>query len=157
MRVLSPKIEPRVFVEDGSMANTATLCPSFSSFIPRASIKVDLPTPGTPVMPTRRAFPEKGNKRTSSSCASTLCAGALDSSSVMAREMCVRLPARTASKSSSTSIRRRARLTTSGATAVTSPRSVPAVVMREPKWCSRYSLSTAMSGIPHNQNLGIYV
>ena len=144
MRVLSPRIEPRVFVDDGSMASTASLWPSPMSVMPRASMNVDLPTPGTPVMPTRNALPVKGKSLTRSSCASTRWAGAVDSSRVMAREMWVRSPARTPVNSSSTSMRRRARVTISGATAVCSPRSVPAVVMREPRWCSRYSSSMVM-------------
>ena len=49
--VLSPKIDPPENRDEGSTANTATLRPFFISFIPKDSIKVDLPTPGTPVIP----------------------------------------------------------------------------------------------------------
>ena len=41
----------RDFFDDGSMANTATLKPSLINFRPNDSMKVDFPTPGTPVMP----------------------------------------------------------------------------------------------------------
>ena len=60
MRVLSPRIEPPVRVEDGSTASTATLWPSAVSREPSASMAVDLPTPGTPVIPTRTAPPVWG-------------------------------------------------------------------------------------------------
>ena len=42
-------------VEEGSTASTATLCPFWVRKLPSASIVVDLPTPGTPVMPIRTA------------------------------------------------------------------------------------------------------
>ena len=61
IRVLSPKMEPPVRVEDGSTASTATLCPAAVRLAPRASMVVDLPTPGTPVMPTRIAVPVCGS------------------------------------------------------------------------------------------------
>ena len=57
MRVLSPRIEPPVRVDDGSTASTATLWPLPVSMLPSASMVVDLPTPGAPVMPTRTALP----------------------------------------------------------------------------------------------------
>ena len=57
IRVLSPRMEPPVRAEDGSTASTATLCPRSVSRLPSASMVVDLPTPGAPVMPTRRAVP----------------------------------------------------------------------------------------------------
>ena len=44
---------PPVRVDEGSTASTATLCPSVVSIVPSASMNVDLPTPGTPVIPTR--------------------------------------------------------------------------------------------------------
>ena len=61
MRVLSPRIEPPVRADEGSTASTATLWPLSISAMPSASIVVDLPTPGEPVMPTRIALPVSGN------------------------------------------------------------------------------------------------
>ena len=57
MRVLSPNIDPRERSDDGSMANTAKRLPILHSSVPKASIKVDLPAPGTPVMPSRIELP----------------------------------------------------------------------------------------------------
>ena len=57
MRVLSARIEPPVRRDDGSTASTATLRPCPVSMLPNASMVVDLPTPGAPVMPTRTALP----------------------------------------------------------------------------------------------------
>ncbi len=57
MRVLSARIEPPVRRDDGSTASTATLWPCRVSIVPSASMVVDLPTPGEPVMPTRTALP----------------------------------------------------------------------------------------------------
>jgi len=48
MRVLSPKIEPPLRSELGSMASTASLWRSEVTMLPIASMKVDLPAPGTP-------------------------------------------------------------------------------------------------------------
>ncbi len=61
MRVLSPRIEPPVREEEGSTASTATRWPAAVRLDPRASMVVDLPTPGTPVMPTRIALPVWGS------------------------------------------------------------------------------------------------
>ena len=69
MRVLSPRIEPPVRLEDGSTASTATRCPSEVSMVPNASMNVDLPTPGTPLTPIRRALPLCGSSAVSSSWA----------------------------------------------------------------------------------------
>ena len=66
MRVLSPRIEPPETSEDGSTASTATRRPESARWMPSASMKVDLPTPGGPEMPTRAAPPVAG----SSSCRS---------------------------------------------------------------------------------------
>src|SRR6185312_7982230 len=60
-RVLSPRIEPPVRAEVGSTASTATLWLSSIRYMPSASMVVDLPTPGEPVMPTRIALPVPGN------------------------------------------------------------------------------------------------
>ena len=51
--VLSPSIDPPDSLDEGSIANTATLKPFFIKNSPNDSIKVDLPTPGTPVIPIR--------------------------------------------------------------------------------------------------------
>ncbi len=61
IRVLSPRIEPPLRVEDGSTASTATLRPCCVRKLPSASIVADLPTPGVPVMPTRTAWPVAGS------------------------------------------------------------------------------------------------
>ena len=66
MRVLSPSIDPPVTCDEGSMHSTATFpglklegfaC-SFSfmpkTYIPKASTKVDFPTPGGPAIPSRK-------------------------------------------------------------------------------------------------------
>ena len=55
IRVLSPRIEPPERAEDGSTASTATFRPCSTSMVPKASMKVDLPTPGEPESPTRIA------------------------------------------------------------------------------------------------------
>ena len=53
MRVLSPRMLPLERSELGSMASTASLPPHLSSTcIPNSSMDVDLPAPGTPLMPT---------------------------------------------------------------------------------------------------------
>ena len=52
---------------DGSMASTATLWPAAVRFRPNASMVVDLPAPGTPVIPSRWARPVSGMS-CSSSC-----------------------------------------------------------------------------------------
>ena len=62
MRVLSPRMLPPVRVDEGSTASTATRWPSPVSIVPRASMNVDLPTPGTPVMPTRWLPPALGQE-----------------------------------------------------------------------------------------------
>ena len=49
-----PSMEPPLMAEEGSTASTATRWPCSMMVVPRASMKVDLPTPGTPEMPTRR-------------------------------------------------------------------------------------------------------
>ena len=49
--VLSPRILPLLIELLGSIASTATFFPSFIKWFPKASIKVLLPTPGTPVIP----------------------------------------------------------------------------------------------------------
>ena len=88
---------PPVRVEDGSTASTATRCPRAVSMLPNASMNVDLPTPGTPVMPMRVAFPAYGASCTSSSWASARWSARLDSTSVIARARSARVPPRTRS------------------------------------------------------------
>ncbi|SHY44845.1 Uncharacterised protein [Mycobacteroides abscessus subsp. abscessus] len=56
-------------VDDGSTASTATRCPCSMRYIPSASMVVDFPTPGTPVIPTRSAFPPSGESSSSNCCA----------------------------------------------------------------------------------------
>src|SRR5699024_7677858 len=72
---------------------------------------------------------------------SSRCAAEVDSSRVMARATLVRSLARTASYSSSTLIRWRARRSISGAGGTMAPRSVPPVVLSVPRVSSRNSLS----------------
>ena len=54
--VLSPSIDPPDLIELGSTASTATRSPIPVRYVPKLSIKVDLPTPGVPDRPTRIAF-----------------------------------------------------------------------------------------------------
>jgi hypothetical protein len=60
---------PPVRLDNGSTASTATRQPSPVSIVPKASMNVDLPTPGTPVMPTRMACPAWGSSSVSTSWA----------------------------------------------------------------------------------------
>ena len=69
MRVLSPRIEPPLRSDEGSMASTASLCRSEVTMLPMASMKVDLPAPGTPVMPMRTECPAWGRHCSMISCA----------------------------------------------------------------------------------------
>ncbi|MNE58830.1 hypothetical protein D3C80_1538860 [compost metagenome] len=69
----------------GSMASTASFRPSAIRCIPKDSMKVLLPTPGTPVMPMRSDFPEYGSISSISCAASTWCCGLVDSTRVIAR------------------------------------------------------------------------
>ena len=58
IRVLSPRMEPLLRSELGSIASTESLCPRLATMSPIASINVDLPAPGTPVIPIRTDRPE---------------------------------------------------------------------------------------------------
>ncbi len=69
MRVLSPRIEPPLRSELGSMASTARRWRNEVTMLPTASMKVDLPAPGTPVMPMRTDRPEWGRQRSMICCA----------------------------------------------------------------------------------------
>ena len=82
--VLSPKIEPLFTEELGSIAKTATFFPSEIAYLPKLSIKVDLPAPGTPVIPTLTELPVIGIIFFKSSSAKTLCSGFLLSIKVIA-------------------------------------------------------------------------
>ena len=44
-------MEPPLTEDVGSTASTATLCPSFITWLPKDSINVDFPTPGAPDTP----------------------------------------------------------------------------------------------------------
>jgi len=69
MRVLSPRMEPPDTDDDGSTASTASFLPCSINQTPRASMKVDLPAPGTPEMPMRMVLPVFGNSAFSTCCA----------------------------------------------------------------------------------------
>src|SRR4051794_18474050 len=103
IRVLSPRIEPPDRADDGSTASTATFEPAAVRSTPSWSMKVDLPTPGTPLIPIRRAPPACGNSATSSSWAASRWSPRRDSTSVMARAIARRSPASTPSASPATS------------------------------------------------------
>src|SRR3954469_2541458 len=103
IRVLSPRIDPPERADDGSTASTATFDPAPVRSTPSWSMKVDLPTPGTPLMPTRRAPPACGSSSTSSSCAFSRWSARRDSTSVIARAITRRFPASTPSTSAGTS------------------------------------------------------
>ena len=68
IRVLSPRIEPPLRSELGSMASTASLWSSPVTSPPIASMNVDLPAPGTPVIPIRTERPAWGRQRSMISC-----------------------------------------------------------------------------------------
>ena len=95
MRVLSPRIEPPLRVLDGSTASTATRWPCSTRCSPSASMKVDLPAPGAPVMPTRTAPPRAGSSSSSSASASARWSARVDSTSVIARASARRSPSTT--------------------------------------------------------------
>ncbi len=99
IRVRSPSIDPPVRVLDGSTASTATLWPASISFTPSASMSVDLPEPGTPVMPTRTALPVCERSSRNSSRERWWSSGRRDSTSVIARASSRRSPPRTPSTS----------------------------------------------------------
>ena len=75
------------------MARTAILCPSSISCAPKVSIKLDLPTPGTPEIPSRMERPVCGRTSVSKASASARWFGRVDSIRVMARARARRLPA----------------------------------------------------------------
>ena len=93
MRVLSPRMEPPDTVDEGSMASTATRSPRSTRYTPSASMKVLLPTPGTPLMPRRSDWPVCGSNAVSSSSPWARWSARVDSSSVMALAMARRCTA----------------------------------------------------------------
>ncbi len=95
IRVLSPRIEPPETWLVGSIASTATRLPAAIRRVPSSSMNVDLPTPGTPVIPIRRARPVAGSSRCRSCCASVASLGSRLSISVTARASTPRSHART--------------------------------------------------------------
>ena len=97
IRVLSPRMLPPVRLDVGSTASTATCRPSSTSRMPTASMNVDLPAPGTPVMPMRWAPPAAGRRRPTISAARRWWSSRRDSTSVIARPIVTRSPARTPS------------------------------------------------------------
>ena len=86
----------------GSTASTATRWPRAIRFWPSASMKVLLPTPGTPVMPTRIDLPAWGSSRSSNARAIAWSSTRWLSTTVIARPSAVRSPASTPATSSST-------------------------------------------------------
>ena len=98
MRVLSPRMLPPEIGLEGSTLSTATFSPrSRIRCIPSVSMKVLLPTPGTPVIPTRRAWPVRGNSASNMRAASSPSEGSSLSITVMARARTVRSPPATPS------------------------------------------------------------
>jgi hypothetical protein len=98
MRMRSPRTAPPLTGLDGSIATTATVCPSASQAPSKASTRVDLPLPGTPVMPTTQARPA----RSAMHAAAARAPGASSSISVSRRASAPRSPASARSPSSST-------------------------------------------------------
>src|SRR4051794_20536330 len=92
MRVLSPRMDPPERGLEGSTARTATLWPRSMRWSPNASMNVDLPAPGAPLIPMRAAPPVLGISPSSSSLAATRSAARLDSTSVIARASALRSP-----------------------------------------------------------------
>ena len=112
MRVLSPRMEPLERSDDGSIANTASFPPfSRSTCTPNSSMLVDLPAPGTPLIPTRILFPLYGRHLLMTSCALAWWSGFTLSTKVTACERMVTSPLMMPSTISPTeSSRRRKRL-----------------------------------------------
>ena len=96
IRVLSPRILPLLFSLLGSIARTASLCPFDVIKLPKASMNVLLPAPGTPVIPIlidfMPVFTACSWQAAIIFCATSLCAGRLLSTNVMAWLRMVVLP-----------------------------------------------------------------
>ena len=73
IRVLSPRILPFERSLLGSIASTASLRPWLIKCMPKESIEVLFPAPGTPVIPIRTDFPAKGKHFSITSCATCWC------------------------------------------------------------------------------------
>ena len=84
MRVLSPRILPFERSLLGSMASTASLWPRLRTCMPKTSIEVLLPAPGTPVIPMRTECPVCGRQRSMISWACCWCSWRELSTSVTA-------------------------------------------------------------------------
>ena len=104
MRVLSPRMEPPPRFEEGSTASTATRRPWPMACSPTVSMKVDLPTPGAPEMPIRKASRGFAMSRATSRSAASRWSARVDSIRVMARASARRSPASTFRASCSTSV-----------------------------------------------------
>ena len=84
MRVLSPRIEPPEIELEGSTASTATRWPWPIRCRPRASMNVDFPDPGEPLIPTRIDRPVAGKSASSTASARAWWSRRVDSTSVIA-------------------------------------------------------------------------
>src|SRR5438128_4507674 len=102
MRVLSPRMLPPESALEGSTASTATRFPSPMRYSPSASMNVLLPTPGTPLTPTRTAPLVCGRRTSSRRWAASWWSRRVLSTSVIALASARRLPARTSAASAST-------------------------------------------------------
>ena len=92
IRVLSPNMLPFELSLEGSILKTATFFPAFTNPTPKDSIKVLLPTPGTPVIPILSAFPEYSKQLLISSFDFTLSCFRLLSIKVIAFETSTLFP-----------------------------------------------------------------
>ena len=95
IRVLSARIDPPVTLLDGSTARTATRWPRAIRCRPSDSTKVDLPTPGAPLMPMRIDSTACGSSASSTACPRGWSSRRVDSISVIAFASARRSPART--------------------------------------------------------------
>ncbi len=85
IRVLSPKMLPRLRSLLGSTVSTATCLPESARCSPSASMKVLLPTPGIPVMPMRTLLVRADAQASNTVRACFWSSGRVLSMSVMAR------------------------------------------------------------------------
>ena len=83
IRVLSARMLPPVRGLLGSTASTATRSPFCVSIMPKLSMKVLLPAPGTPVIPRRTALPVWGSSASMTARAVSWWAGRVLSISVI--------------------------------------------------------------------------
>ena len=94
IRILSPRIEPPDRSLEGSIASTASRRPAAMARVPKASMKVDLPTPGAPEMPSLTALPACGSNAWSNASAGSRSSSRVDSMRVIAAASARRSPAR---------------------------------------------------------------